>query len=288
MSASIVIPVHDVRPAYFAEAVHSCLKQSWSGELNLVIVDDGSQSSNHRAYLKVINHARRQLPVTLVRKLRNNGLAAARNEGVAHAAGDVVVLLDADDLLAPRCVELICDKLSDDDLDLVYTDHEKRSTDLSEVVHQRRKAEFQDLLERYSGTALDPMLHATFLIHCHGFRPRALGRRPFNPSLVVGDEVQLHTELSRKRPVKIGHIPQILYRYRDNPEGICHSALYPRLVRNIEKILASEMSCRVGVPVRTERIGRCPRTHAALYKHYAADGRVIEAPYVDYLGSVIK
>ncbi|GAA1961254.1 glycosyltransferase family 2 protein [Amycolatopsis minnesotensis] len=282
MTASIVIPAYDVRPAYLAEAVESCLAQTFRGELELVVVDDGSGARSHRAYREIVRKARRAVPVRLVRVRGNRGLATARNVGIGAATGEVVVLLDADDLLAPRCVELAHAALDRSGLDLVYTDHEKRSADLSEVRHVRRKALFQRLLEQYAGTPSDPMLHATFLIHCHAFRRDALPASPFDPSYLVGDEVKLHATLSRDRPLRIGHLPEVLYHYRDNPDGICHSSLYPRLIRSIETILAAEMAHRLGEPVRTGRIGRCARTHAALYRHTTESGAVVEAPYLDY------
>jgi O-antigen biosynthesis protein len=278
---SIVVPVHNVRPAFFAEAVDSVRRQSWRDELELVVVDDGSTPEHHRAYGEMLAAIRSRLSVTVIRKVGNAGLAAARNDGIAAASGDIVVLLDSDDVLAPECVAAIAERLSGNDFDLVYTDHDKRSVDLSEVQHVRRKALFQQLLEKYAGTPLDPMLHSTFLIHCHGLRRSAVGQAPFDPSFVVGDEIKLHVELSR-RAGRIGHVPEVLYHYRDNPDGICHSPLYSRLIRNIETILAAEMTARLGNAVTTKRMGRCPRTHVALYQHSTADGSVVRAPYLNY------
>jgi glycosyltransferase involved in cell wall biosynthesis len=278
---SIVVPVYNVRPAFFAAAVDSVVGQSWRDELELVVVDDGSTPENHRAYGEILAAVRSHLSVTIIRKLSNAGLAPARNDGIAAASGDVVVLLDGDDVLAPDCVTAIAERLSGNDFDMVYTDHDKRSSDLSEIQHVRRKAFFQELLDIYAGTSLDPMLHSTFLIHCHGLRRSAIGPAPFDPSYIVGDEVKLHVELSR-RAASIGHVPEVLYHYRDNPDGICHSPLYSRLIRNIESILAAEMAARLGKDVVTKRVGRCPRTHVALYQHSTADGSVIRAPYVNY------
>jgi glycosyltransferase involved in cell wall biosynthesis len=279
---SIVVPVHDVRPSYFAEAVDSVMRQSWPDELELVVVDDGSHQDNHRAYGEVLASVRLRLAVTLVRKLRNAGLAPARNDGIAAASGDVVVLLDGDDMLAPDCVTAITERLLGGGFDLVYTDHDKRSSTMSEIQHVRRKALFQQLLESYAGTPFDPMLHSTFLIHCHGLRRDAIGLAPFDPSFVVGDEVKLHVELSRHTPPRIGHVPEVLYHYRDNPDGICHSRLYPRLIKNIESILAAEMTARLGEEVYAERVGRCPETHVALYRHSTTSGSIVTAPYINY------
>ena len=281
MLVSIVVPVFNVRPSYFAAAVASCVGQSWADGLELVVVDDGSSQANHRAYTEIVGAARSRIAVTVIRKMHNAGLASARNDGIAAASGEVVVLLDGDDVLAPDAVAAIAERLSGGGFDLVYTDHDKRSADLSEVQHVRRKALFQRLLEIHAGTPLDPMLHTTFLIHCHGLRRSALNPTPFDPAYGVGDEIKLHLELTRE-PGRVGHVPEVLYHYRDNPEGICHSAQYSRLIGNIESIMAEEMGHRLGVAVATRRIGRCPSTHAALYQHSSGDGSIVRAPYLDY------
>lgn len=281
MLVSIVVPVYNVRPSYFAAAVASCVDQTWSDGIELVVVDDGSSPANHRAYTEILATARSKIAVTVIRKLQNAGLAPARNDGIAAASGEVVLLLDADDVLAPEAATAIAERLSGTEFDLVYTDHDKRSADLSEVQHVRRKALFQQLLETYAGTPLDPMLHTTFLIHCHGFRRSALGELPFDPAYGVGDEIKLHLELTRRRG-RVSHVPEVLYHYRDNPDGICHSVQYPRLISNIESIMAEEMGGRLGAVVTTRRIGRCPNTYAALYQHSTADGSIVMAPYVDY------
>jgi glycosyltransferase involved in cell wall biosynthesis len=278
---SIVVPVYNVRPSYFAAAVRSCVNQTWSEGLELVVVDDGSSAANHRAYTEILAEARPKIAVTVVRKLHNAGLASARNDGIAAASGEIVLLLDADDVLAPDAATAIAERLSGNGFDLVYTDHDKRSADLSEIQQVRHKALFQQLLEIHAGTPLDPMLHSTFLIHCHGLRRSALPDVPFDPSYGVGDEIQLHLALTRE-PGRVGHVPEVLYHYRDNPDGICHSDQYPRLIRNIEKIMSEEMGRRLGVAVTTRRIGRCPTTSAALYRHSIADGSIVRAPYVDY------
>lgn len=282
MLVSIVVPVYNVRPSYFAAAVESCVRQTWPDGLELVVVDDGSTPSNHRAYTEILNEVRSKITVTVIRKLQNAGLAPARNDGIAAASGEVILLLDADDVLAPDAATAIAERLSHGGFDLVYTDHDKRSADLSEVQHIRRKAFFQQLLEIHAGTSEDPMLHSTFLLHLHGLRRSAVGDVPFDPAFGVGDEIKLHLELSRDRPLRIGHVPEVLYHYRDNPEGICHSAQYPRLISNIEAILAGEMGRRLGAAVTTRRIGRCPVTNAALYRHSIADGSIVRAPYIDY------
>lgn len=93
-TVSVVIPTRD-RPATLGAALRSALDQA-GVDVEVVVVDDGS------------GHATAELLAGLtdprLRVLRNDrpeGVAAARNRGLAAAAGEWVAFLDDDDLWAP-------------------------------------------------------------------------------------------------------------------------------------------------------------------------------------------
>jgi len=83
-----------------ASAVGSALSQT-QRDIEVVVVDDGS-SDGTASIVAAINDPR----VRLVSQV-NRGLAAARNAGVAVACGSYVAILDSDDLLLPRYLELV-------------------------------------------------------------------------------------------------------------------------------------------------------------------------------------
>lgn len=84
---------------YVGSAIESALGQSYRPQ-QIIVVNDGS--SDHS--LDVIE---RYLPhVTLIDQ-PNRGHIAAYNRGFAACSGDVVVLLDADDLLEPDALESV-------------------------------------------------------------------------------------------------------------------------------------------------------------------------------------
>ena len=96
---SVIIIVYDGE-TYLAEAIESVLAQTWP-DYELLVVDDGSRDgSRELAQTYVQAHPER------VRLLRhpggvNRGMSATRNLGLAHAQGDLVAFLDADDVWAP-------------------------------------------------------------------------------------------------------------------------------------------------------------------------------------------
>lgn len=88
---SIIIPCRD-GVAWLGEAIESCLGQSWAS-LQIVVVDNGSTDGS-------FDLAKRYEPrgVTVL-PCERAGASAARNVGLAHADGDLIQFLDADDLL---------------------------------------------------------------------------------------------------------------------------------------------------------------------------------------------
>ena len=88
---SIVIPVFNGR-RFVGEAIESALAQDYD-PIEVIVVDDGSTDDS-------LEVARSFASVRCLRQ-DNQGPGAARNTGVAAAAGALVGFLDADDLLKP-------------------------------------------------------------------------------------------------------------------------------------------------------------------------------------------
>lgn len=89
---SVVIPVYNLR-TFLPEAIESALAQTVPVEI--VVVDDGSTDSSGDV---AAGYGAR---VRLIRQ-ENRGLSAARNAGIAHASGDLLQFLDADDRILPE------------------------------------------------------------------------------------------------------------------------------------------------------------------------------------------
>lgn len=96
-TVSVIIPAWN-SGRWVREAVQSALDQT-APPTEIIVVDDGSTDDTIEQLAPLKDRIR------LVRQA-NQGVAAARNAGVARAAGDVIAFLDADDVWAPRKLEL--------------------------------------------------------------------------------------------------------------------------------------------------------------------------------------
>lgn len=89
MIYSVIIPSYN-RCELLAEAIASVLQQNYSA-LEIIVVDDGSTDSTAAMIA-------RQYPFVRYFYQNNQGPASARNRGLAEATGELIALLDSDDI----------------------------------------------------------------------------------------------------------------------------------------------------------------------------------------------
>ena len=108
LKVSFVIPAHNAA-AWLGHAVQSCLEQTYKN-CEIVIVNDGSTDSTED-YLKWLE-SQNPKNVVIVRHATPKGRSAARNAGNAAASGDVIAVLDADDLALPNRAQITAQRFN--------------------------------------------------------------------------------------------------------------------------------------------------------------------------------
>jgi len=101
MLITVAVPTHN-RPQLLREALASVATQTYP-EWEVVVVDDGSITPVSASTLRELLGER----FILVRNDQAQGIAAAKNAGIAAARGEVVLHLDDDDLLTPTALAQI-------------------------------------------------------------------------------------------------------------------------------------------------------------------------------------
>jgi glycosyltransferase involved in cell wall biosynthesis/GT2 family glycosyltransferase len=96
---SVIVPFFNLAST-LPETLASIDAQTFR-DLEVIVVDDGSTEP---ASVQLIERLEREGRVRVVRK-RNGGLSSARNAGLREARGELVLPLDADDLIAPTFLE---------------------------------------------------------------------------------------------------------------------------------------------------------------------------------------
>ncbi len=95
---SIVIPLYN-KGKLVQIAIDSALNQTYQGNWEIVVVDDGSKDDS-ALFVKAYDDAR----IKYFYK-ENGGVSSARNYGISRACGDWIVFLDADDELLPCALQ---------------------------------------------------------------------------------------------------------------------------------------------------------------------------------------
>lgn len=134
---SFVIPVYNAWP-YLEPCLRSLEEQGLKeGEYEVVCVDDGSTDGSWQTLQKW--EGRKKFFHALQEK--HGGASCARNRGLEVAQGEYVWMVDADDLLVPRCAPRLLERMEREELDVLtlgvqdYTDEAHRGA-VSNVAHK--------------------------------------------------------------------------------------------------------------------------------------------------------
>jgi glycosyltransferase involved in cell wall biosynthesis len=149
MLISVIIPTYNYAQ-YIGEAVESVLCQHFEGEIEIIIVDDGSTDNTQEVLQKhkdKIQYIYQQ----------NQGKGQATQTGIEAARGKYLFNLDADDFFMPdRVAEAV--KIYETDTDIVHVAHpalfkfETENTETPEPVPAdllNRKLNGKELLKRF-------------------------------------------------------------------------------------------------------------------------------------------
>ena len=208
---SVVMPCHNAAP-YVEEAIASVLGQSYP-QVELIVVDDGSTDGSTDILQRLAaGHPDR---IALVFQNRT-GPFAARNRALAHANGNYIAFLDADDSWHPDALRLMHDALETVPADVAYCG-------------------WQDIGVAATDTSpkIPPILDASeaashFLEHAPWPNNSVLIRRPlidelrgFSERAPTAMDFDLWLRMLARQP-RLVRVPEALAFYRRYPRGDSH------------------------------------------------------------------
>jgi glycosyltransferase involved in cell wall biosynthesis len=188
---SVVIPTHN-RARLVERALRSVATQTFT-DFEAVVIDDGSTDETQETLGSV-----RSLPFRLVTHQCAKGVAAARNRGVAEAAGEFVVFLDDDDELHPNAIGELHERTSASRVDFLWGGRTIRELDSKGRLISARQDDWHTVPQTVCGSGVLPYVlmiaaSAAFTIRRAVFG--AIGG--FDEQLPVSEDRDLFIRLAR-------------------------------------------------------------------------------------------
>lgn len=118
MDLSIIVPVYNVEK-YIHSSIESIYKQGLDeNRFELIIVNDGTKDNSMGVIADIINQ---HTNITIINQ-ENLSLSVARNNGIAAAKGEYILMPDSDDLLIENSLKPLLEKALETKVDLVVAD----------------------------------------------------------------------------------------------------------------------------------------------------------------------
>lgn len=107
---SVIVPVYKVEK-YLERCVDSILNQTYT-DLEIILVDDGSPD---RCGEICDEYSKRDKRIKVIHK-ENEGVSAARNDGIAAASGEYISFVDSDDYIDNDYIDVLYKNIADCDM----------------------------------------------------------------------------------------------------------------------------------------------------------------------------
>lgn len=146
---SVVIPVYNAKP-YLRKCLDSVIKQTLK-DIEIIIIDDESTDGSSDICKSYLSDSR----VTYYYK-KNEGLAAARQDGMERAHGEFIGFVDSDDWIEPNMYERMYEVAKQESADIVmcgiYADEDGKNKEyIRHGVYDRARIEKEIIPRSLSG-----------------------------------------------------------------------------------------------------------------------------------------
>ncbi|MGL5509699.1 MAG: glycosyltransferase family 2 protein, partial [Microcoleaceae cyanobacterium] len=234
---SILTPTWNSSLDWFVETVLSVLQQSISN-WQWCIVDDGSANQDIKTVLKGLSEKEPRIKVKFT---ENGNISTATNHALAMASGEFICCLDHDDTLTPRALEISLQKLAEG-FDVVYSDEDKIDFSGINYLHPFFKPDWSP--EYFRG-----VMYVGHLLTIK--RDLVLGVGGYNKEFDGVQDYELMLRVSEKTS-KIGHIPQILYHWRQIRGSISGDVDAKDNIEELQQAAVNRHLQRLGLPAQAE------------------------------------
>ncbi len=115
---SVIIPIYNVEK-YIEGCLKSIINQTLK-EIEIICINDGTPDNSMKIVDKI---AKKDKRIKVFNK-ENGGLSSARNYGIDKATSKYIYFIDSDDQLKENALEILYNKMEEEDLDTLFFDAE--------------------------------------------------------------------------------------------------------------------------------------------------------------------
>ena len=203
---SVVIPVYNVSTKMLKECIKSVIEQTYTN-WELCLADDASTMPEVKKCLKNFEDN----PKIKIKYRESNGhISRCTNTAIEMASGEYIAFMDCDDVLAVNALYEVVQLLNKDKtLDFIYSDEDK----LSEDGKHRHQPHFKP------DWSPDTMMSLMYTCHLGVYRKKIGDEIGWLRTGFEGAQDYDFTLRFTEKTKSIGHIPKILYHWRERKES---------------------------------------------------------------------
>jgi len=230
IKVSVLVPVYGVEK-YIERCARSLFEQTMSEGIEYIFVNDCTKDKSIEILENIIEKYPERKPfVRIIYHDVNKGLASARNTGLDNAAGEYVCMVDSDDYINPKMLEVLYEKAINTGADIVTCNFlwqfEKFATKYTIKKRDTKHEYLIDILDRTAPTMLWSRLYKRLLIE--------------NNSIRIPENIQLGEDMSIIPRLfylaeKVDFIDEYLYHYVQYNSS---SIIYNFTKKHIDDIIA--------------------------------------------------
>ncbi|KAF3981792.1 MAG: glycosyltransferase [Methylococcales symbiont of Hymedesmia sp. n. MRB-2018] len=207
MLVSVLMPVYNAEK-YLDEAIQSILNQTFT-DFEFIIINDGSSDNS----LNIIKKYQQQDSRIVVVSRENKGLIFSLNEGVSLVKGKYIVRMDADDISLPTRIERQIAFLEEHNLDIcgsasVWFNQQGEQIPFCHAISDR------DI--KFSFMFYCALQHPTVIMNTCIFKSLA-----YDQDFKYAEDYKMWIDVALQG-YKIGNTPEVLFKYRQHENQICH------------------------------------------------------------------
>lgn len=206
---TFVVPVYNVIDEQLEACIDSIIGQTYTN-WELWLVDDCSTWKNVKTTLQKYEKLDK---INVHYRSKNGHISKATNDGIERAKGEFIAFMDCDDVIAPNALYEFARKLNDNkELDFIYSDEDKLSED-----GKRRHSPF--FKPDWSPDTFMSLMYTNHLAIYRTELVKKVGglRSEFNGTQDYDFTLRFMEQSDNKR---VGHIPKVLYYWRERGESI--------------------------------------------------------------------